>query len=139
MYTNAYLKNYSISFQTLKSQKTEYYNMLNNRKEVLSYLGKSIFFMPYPKNSIFLYNTNEIYGYDFHIDRYLDLITGFESKTKLTFIKSDNYDSYFNNGKSKYILIETDKKNEAYIRKYYPKYKLTDTVNIYQVYSFADR
>ena len=65
-------------------------------------------------------------------------MTGFASSTKLAYVKSDKYDTYFNSGKLKYILLENDLKNESYIQKYYPNYKLTDTVNIYQVFSFTE-
>lgn len=135
--TNLLLKNYAFSFSALKNEKIEYQQKLQSRNELLNYVGKDLLFMPYPKNCIFLFSPNLIYGYDFHIDRYLYLVTGFASSTKLAYVKSDKYDSYFNSGKLKYILLENNRKNEAYIQQYYPTYKLTDTINIYQVFSFV--
>lgn len=136
--TNVLLKNYSISLETLKKEEIEYKDKLKDRDKILSYVGNAIYFMPNGKNVIFLSGSNCIYGYDFHINRYLYLITGFKSTTKLTYIKSDRYDSYFNDGKLKYILLESATKNDAYIQQYYPNYKLTDTISSYQVYSYLE-
>lgn len=137
--TNILLKNYVTSISTLRNEKNIYEQKLQSRNVLLNYVGSDLLFMPYPKNCIFLFSPNLIYGYDFHIDKYLYLVTGFASSTKLAYVKSDKYDAYFNSGKLKYILLENDLKNESYIQKYYPNYKLTDTVNIYQVFSFIKK
>lgn len=136
MTSDVILKYYVFSMSEIKHDKAIYSDMKKNKKELLSYLKGRSFFMPDPKNCIYFSKANMVYGYDFHIDRYLNLISTIQSETGTPLVNTAVYDSCFDNGKVQFILFEQSESND-YMQRYYPNFRLVDSINIYKIYEYT--
>ncbi len=132
--SNILIHNYTYNFYNEKKLKTEYFECIKIKNEIKNIVKDEVVFFANIKYCLFMKDINLIYGYDYHIDRFISLYLPINLSSKLVFFDSKNYDSYFTNGVVKYIVIETNK--VGYMKKNHPNYILQDKVGNLSVYSY---
>lgn len=115
-------------------------------------IKNEVTFITDTKNILYFTEKNLIFGYNFHLDRYLSYYIGERFKqsetvsmkdaliqkmgAQLLFCSSDYYDAFFTNGKVKYIIAYNNEMEATKIAAYYPGYVLYRPFNHFAVYQF---
>ena len=136
--SNTLIHTYSYNGGKEEKFKEEYFATLEERKSVLGVTKNEIFFLLNAKHIIFYADAPIICGYDFYLYRMVELALNLKMKSKLLFVSSDVYDSYFTSGKVKYIVAENNERNKNNVSKYYPDYIPYKTVEHFVIYKFSE-
>jgi hypothetical protein len=135
---NWLIHSYTYSFAKESQCKKEYQQHIATAKELKAIIRKDMVFFPNVTQVIYNRNLNLIYGYDYHLGRFISLIIlkgRADVDSRLMFYDSKNYDDCFLKGTVKYIVNETAK--DGYIRKYHPNFLPYTTVGNLTVYQYS--
>ena len=135
--TNRIIHSYSFDSNQEANHKNAYYTSLKEREQILSITKDAVIFLPNFKYVVYYVNAPFIWGYEMHFDQVLEVFLNFKIKSKLLFISTKEYDSYFTDGRVQYIITENDKLNMDHISKYYPRYTFYKSFNKFRMYKYA--
>jgi hypothetical protein len=106
------------------------------REKINAVIGNSLVFFPNPKYITLFADRNILYGYEYHADRYINLLEGLKIKSRLLLLDSTDYDNYFLTGKVKYLIVENKAVNKKHIREYYQRFVPFYETDNFAIYSF---
>jgi hypothetical protein len=118
--------------------KRDYLSSVEDRKNILDVINDQLTFFQNPKCAMYYGDANLIYGYDLHFDRMLKSLLGLKVKTKLLFFPTEEYDSYFTDGKVKFIVCENTENHRAGVHEFYPHYQFYKATKRLAIYQFKD-
>lgn len=126
------------TYNRIKEQKYEssYADYIKEKALIDSIVKQDRFFFPNTSYAVFYPEKNVIVGHDMHLDRFIELNSDVQVKSKLTFIDTKSFDNEFINGNVKYIIVDHDKKSIMHVQKYYPFYVVAAKTNHFLVYKF---
>ncbi len=134
---NEIIHSYTFNPPEEDNYRREYFSLLQQRKDLIAIVGDKTIFFP---NSIYMdyyADCRQIFGHDFHMDRFIELYLGLHVTSRQVFISSDAYDRYFETGQVPYIVVADDERSANHIRKYYAHYKYYRGVNNFSIYQYA--
>jgi len=137
--SNLVIKNYRYFPAKEERYCTEYKDYFIMRKQLLPLLNHhESLFTPELMLSIFFADKNVIYGQEFHLDRLIYVLLGFQSESKLLFNSSEKYDENFVNGNVRYILTLDKKEAKEVLEKHYKHYTWKQNINHCLLYEFKE-
>lgn len=129
---------YPTSSENEENHKTKYFQNIQNRATIDTIIKNNPTHFTTCDNAIFYPDKQLVFGYDYHIDRFIYAYLGFTTKSKLLFLSSKTYDEYVEQGNIKYIIANDNARDKKIIKKYYSEYKLYKKVNNLIVYKHPE-
>lgn len=125
---------YPISNKNEKECKSKYFQNIQNKAIIDTIIKNHPTHFITCDNAIYYPEKQLVFGYDYHIDRFIYAYLGFSTKSKLLFLNSKTYDEYFQQGNVKYIVANDNKRDKEIMHEYYPVYSIYKNVNNLIVY-----
>jgi hypothetical protein len=116
--------------------KKNYYSLLNDKKEISQITKNNKLFLLNAKYVVVFAGQPLVYGYDYHIDRLIEVIVGFKVHSKMLFVSARDYDSQFNNGTIPFIVAENNDISTQQIEKYYKHYIFFSKAGGFSLYKY---
>lgn len=131
---NILIHNYVYRIDEEKARKELYESNMQYARQVKALVQDEVIFIPDISVAVFYQHLHLLYGYDYHIGRFMEIYLPFSVNSHLSFFNSAEYDAHFEDGTVNYILCETRK--DKHVRYYYPNYVPYKTIGKVTVYRF---
>lgn len=134
---NITLNNYTYNRSQQVAFKQEYFARFVDAKSIKKVIENKAFFLPNASNLVYFASYDSIfYGYDAHVDRFINLYLQLDVTSKLLIASPKKVDDSFLNGSLEFIIIEDNTKSDIHIKKYYPYYSRFAKIGQYIIYRF---
>lgn len=118
-----------------EAARMQYLQNIKTSKKVQAIIGNDIVFFTNGKYIVYNGNTNLIYGYDLHLDRFTEVYMNIPVKSTLfTNTAGKEYDELFKNGFVRYLVIDNNDVSKKQIGQYYQNFSLFTPVDNLLIY-----
>jgi hypothetical protein len=136
---NILFKYYKYEWWKEKSYKTVLYQNLKERSDIKKYLNGQYVYFPNTELTAFYPEHTTILGHDMHLDRFIQIYTGMNYKSRLSYINTATYDSNFRNGIIQFIVISNAAPFKKHVEHYYPSYSLDTIIQTKAIYRYTQK
>ncbi len=135
--TNWLIHSYTFNADLEAALKNDYYTTLREREQILSITKNDIFFVLNYRYPVFFAKGSLMWGYEMNFDKMLEVFLNIKQKSKQLFVSTYEYDSFFANGRVKYIVAENNKINFNYMKRNYPNYTFYKSFTKFRMYKYS--
>ncbi len=136
IFSNQIFHNYTYNTEDEDLNRQRYTSLMQLKPDLLNIANNDTVFFLNPKYCIFLTEKQLIYGYDMHIDRMIEVLTGFHIESRLAFVSTAPYDEQFNRGTVKYIIAEKDSLSQQQMKKNYAHFHEDKMLQGFTIYKY---
>jgi hypothetical protein len=116
--------------------KQEYTALLTDRYALEDAVKNDTVFFINPKYTPVFEAAPLIYGYEKHIDRVIEILSGQQVHSKMMFVPTTGYDSCFTNGNVKYIIADNNAESRKQMGEYYGSFVFSQNIGDLCLYQY---
>jgi hypothetical protein len=119
VWANHLIHSYTFDPASENLNRQNYYSALRDKSAITRVTKNDTLFCLNAKYLVLFADKPLVYGYDMHIDRMIEVLTGFKFQSRIPFVSTVAYDSLFETGAVRYIVAENNGVSKEQIKNYY--------------------